>query len=159
MRRVPADKQHVAFAKIDPGDADIAAGACGFRDGDGIAVDDRVFLDHDGIGAIGNHAAGEDARGLARTDRAIERPARRDLADHLQPCLRPRSVGGAHRIAVHRRHRLRRLRAPGGDIARQHAMMRGLQRHHLLRHRLAAFKDRGKGVGNGHQRHGRLLEP
>ena len=46
----------------------------------------------------------------------------------------------------------------GGDIARQHAMMRGFQRHHLLGHRLAAFEDRGKGIGNGHQRHGTLLD-
>jgi hypothetical protein len=35
--------------------------------------------------------------------------------------------------------------------------MRSFQRHRLLGHGLAAFKDRSKGIGNGHQRHGRLL--
>ena len=58
-------EQHVALAEIDSRRADIAPRACGFRDGDRVAVGNRVLLDHDGVGAIGDHAAGEDARGLS----------------------------------------------------------------------------------------------
>ena len=85
MRRRPARQQHVAFAEIDAGGTDVPARCRGLRDGDGVAVAHRVFLDHHGVGAVGDHAAGEDARRFAGANRAIERPARRDLADHLEP--------------------------------------------------------------------------
>ena len=53
----------------------------------------------------------------------LERPAGGDLADHLQPRREIGGVSRAHGIAVHRRHRLRRLGAQCRDIARQHAMI------------------------------------
>ena len=43
-----------------------------------------VFLDHDGVGAFGDHAAGEDPDRLARAKRLVERAAGRDFADHLK---------------------------------------------------------------------------
>ena len=78
-------QQHVALAEIDAGGADVPAGHRGFRDGDVIAVDDGVFLDDDGVGAVGDHAAGKDPHRLAGADRPLERAAGRDLADHLEP--------------------------------------------------------------------------
>ena len=154
VRRLPLAQQHVALAEIDAGGADVAPGDRGFGDGDALAVDDRVFLDHDGVGAVGDDAAGEDPRGLAGAQRPVERPAGRDLADHLE--LRPdrRGVGRAHRIAVHRRHRLRRLGAQRRDVARQHAVVGRIERDHLLGQRLGARKNRGQRVGNRHQGHG-----
>ena len=68
-------------------------------------------------------------------------------------------VGRAHRIAVHRRHRLRRLGAQRRNVARQHAVIGGVQRDHFLGQRLGAREDRGKRVGNRHQGHGKLLNP
>ena len=63
-----------------------------------------------------------------------------------------RGVGRAHRIAVHRRHRLRRLGAQRRDVARQHAVMGGIERDHFLGQRLGARENGGKCVGNRHQR-------
>ena len=65
-----------------------------------------------------------------------------------------RRIGRAHRIAVHRRHRLRRLGAQRRDVARQHAVMRRIERDHFLGQRLGARENRGKRVGNRHQCHG-----
>ena len=58
-------QQHVAFTKIDAGAADMAARDRGFSDGNTVALDDRVFLNDDGIGTLGNDAAGKNAHGLA----------------------------------------------------------------------------------------------
>ena len=113
----------------------------------------RVFLDDDGVGAVGDHAAGKNPHRFAGAYLARERAAGRDLADHLQPRGEIGGIRCAHRITVHRRHRLRRLRAPCGDVARQHAMKGGVERGHFLRQRLCACEDRGKGVGNRHQGH------
>ena len=147
-------EQHVALAEIDAGGPDMPPGNGGFRDGDMIAVDAGVFLDDDGIGALGDDAPGENARRLARANRTAERPSRRDLADHLQPRLKISCVGRAHSIAVHRRHRLRRLRPPCRDVARQHAMKGIVERDHFLGQGDRAGKDRSKRIGDRHQGHG-----
>ena len=154
VSRVPHGQQHIAFAKVDAGRADMPSRARGFGDGDAAVLDDGVFLDDDGVGAIGDHAAGKDPHRLAGADFSVERPAGRDLADHLEPRRDMVGVGRAHRIAVHRRHRLRRLGPQRRDVARQHAVMGGVQRDHLLGQRLGAGEDGGKGIGNRHQRHG-----
>ena len=63
-------------------------------DDDGVALALGVLLDHDGVGARRDDAAGEDARGFARADRAVERMSGRDLADELEPrpaCWRHRA--------------------------------------------------------------------
>ena len=122
----------------------------GFGDGDAAVLDDGVFLDDDGVGAVGDHAAGKDPHRLAGADCSVERPAGRDLADHLEPRRHMGGIGRAHRVAVHRRHRLRRLGPQRRDVARQHPVMRGIQRHHFLWQRLGAGKDGGKGIGNRH---------
>ena len=82
-----AGKQHIALMKIDAGRADVPSRRGCFRDGDVIAIHRRIFLNDDGVGAVGDHAAGEDARRFTCAHRAAERPPRRDLADHLQPRL------------------------------------------------------------------------
>ena len=89
----------------------------------------------------------------------LERAAGCDLADHLQARRKCGGVGRAHRIAVHRRHRLWRLRSPRGDVPRQHAMKGGIQRDHFFRQWLGARKDRSKRIGNRHQGHVKLLNP
>ena len=150
----PAREQHVALAEIDAGGADMPPGNGGFRDGDMIAVDAGVFLDDDGIGAVGDHAAGKDPHRFAAAYLALERAAGGDLADHLQPRGKIGGIRRAHRIAVHRRHRLRRLRPPCGDVARQDAMMRGIERYGFFGQRFGAGKDRSKRIGDGHQGHG-----
>ena len=154
VRRRPAREQHVALAEIDAGGTDMPPRNGGFRDGDVVAIDASVFLDDDGIGAVRDHAAGEDPHRFAGADLALERAAGRDLADHLQPRGEIGGIGRAHRIAVHRRHRLRRLRSPRRDVARQHAMIGSVERDHFLGQRIGAGKDRGKRIGNRHQGHG-----
>ncbi len=108
-----------------------------------LSVSHGVFLDDDGVGAFGDHAAGKDPDRLARAKRLVERAAGRDLADHLEPRPGGRCIGGAHRIAVHRRHRLRRLGAQRRDVARQHAVIGRVQRDHFLGQRLGARENRG----------------
>ena len=90
-------------------------------------------------------------------DLPLERPAGGDLADHLQPRREIGGVSRAHRVAVHRRHRLRRLGAPRRDVAREHAVMGSVERDHFFGQRVGAGKDRGKRVGNRHQGHGKKL--
>ena len=154
VRRRPRGQQHVALAEIDAGGPDMPPRCGGFGDGDVIAIDSRVFLDDDRIGAVRDDAAGEDSHGFALAYLAVERPPGGDLTDHLQP---RREIGGirrAHRVAVHRRHRLRRLRSPRGDVAREDTMIRGIERDHFLGQWFGAGQDRGKRIGNGHQGHG-----
>ena len=119
-------------------------------DADVIAVDCRVFLDDDGVGAVGNDAAGENPHRFAAAYLPLERAAGGDLADHLEPCGEIGGVGRAHGIAVHRRHRLRRLGTPRGEIARQHPMPGRIERDHFLGQGLCAGKDRGSRIGNRH---------
>ena len=111
----------------------------------------RVLLDDDGVGAGRHHAAGEDARGLSGADLAVERPARRDLADQLQRRRHLRDIGGAHRIAVHRRHVGRRLGAQRRDIGGQHAAFGFDQRRVLARQRLDAIEHAGERVSDQQQ--------
>ena len=79
----PALEQHIALAEIDAGGADVPPRNGGFRDGEAIAVDAGVLLDDDGIGAVRDHAAGEDPHRFAAADLSLERAARGDLAYHL----------------------------------------------------------------------------
>ena len=57
-------KQHIALAEVDAGGADVPSRNGGVRDGDVIAIDAGVFLDDDGVGSVGDHAAGKDPHGL-----------------------------------------------------------------------------------------------
>ena len=47
-------------------------------------------------------------------------------------------ISRTHRIAIHRRHRQRRLRPPRGDVAREDAMMGGIKGHHFFGQRFSA---------------------
>ncbi len=147
-------QEHVTLAEIDAGGADVPTGDRGFLDHDPLAGGDRVLLDHDGVRATGNDAAGEDPYGLAGADRPGERSARRDFADHGEFRIDRRGIGRAHRVAVHRRHRLRRLRAPRRDVTREHAMVGLVEGDHFFRQRLCTRQHRSKRVGNRHQGHG-----
>ena len=153
MRRLPAESNTSPCVEVDSGRPDVPAFDRGFRERDAAPVGNRVLLDHDRIGAVGNDAAGEDPHGFTCADSPLEWPAGGDLADDREPGPRLRGVGSAHGIAVHRRHRLRRLGASRRDIARKDAMERLIQRDHFLRERPGAGEDRGEGVGNRHQGH------
>ena len=122
----------------------------GLGDGDATTIGHGILLDHDGVGAVGDHAAGEDPHRLAGAQRLAERPAGRDLADHLQTRPRGRGIRRTDRIAVHRRHRLWRLGAQGRHVARQHAVKGCVQRGHFLRQRLGARENGCKRLGNRH---------
>ena len=145
-----AGEQYVALAEIDTGGADMPSLHGRLGDGDVIAVDCRVFLDDDGVGAVGNDAAGENPHRFAAAYLPLERAAGGDLADHLEPCGEIGGVSRAHGIAVHRRHGLRRLGTPRGEIARQHPMPGGIERDHFFGQRVCAGKDRGNRIGNRH---------
>ncbi|MGY2885657.1 hypothetical protein ACVIHI_002771 [Bradyrhizobium sp. USDA 4524] len=82
-----AGEQHLALTEVDPSRADVPPDAGGLRDRDVVAVDGGVLLDDHRVGAIGDHAAGEDPHRLAGADRPLERPAGGDFADHLEPGL------------------------------------------------------------------------
>ena len=120
----------------------MASGDRRLGDGDAATVGHGVFLDDNGVSGVGDHAAGKDPHRFAAPNRLFERAARRDLADHLEPCAEARGVGRSHGIAVHRRHRLRRLGAQRRDIARQHAMVGRVERDHFLGQRLGARENR-----------------
>jgi hypothetical protein len=109
------------------------------RHGHHIAVAGRVLLNDDGVGAVGDHAAGKDARRLTLADGARERPSGRDLADDGEPGRGLRDVFGPRRVAVHRRHRRRRLCPARRKVGREHAPECVGERH----------GDDGQGRGSG----------
>ena len=57
--------------------------AVDFLDRDGLAVAGGELLNDDGVAAVGMHAAGEDARGLAGADFAVKRMPGGDFTDQL----------------------------------------------------------------------------
>jgi len=132
----------------------VPTGDGGFLDRDALALGDRVLLDHDGVRASGNDAAGEDSHRFAGADYSRERPARRDLADHGELCVDLGRISRAHGVTVHRRHRLRRLGTPRRDVAREHVVVGFVEWNHLFRQRLHAGQHRGERVRNRHQGHG-----
>ena len=88
---------------------------------------------------------------LAGADRAAKRPSGRDFADHLE--LRAEhSVSRTHGVTVHRRHRVRRLRQPRCDVARQHASAGLIQRHLFFGQSCGAVEHGAPGIAHRHQR-------
>ena len=55
-----------------------------FLNGDFLCVGFRIFLDDDGVGAVGNGRAGEDAYRLVAADGTLVTSASRRLADSFQ---------------------------------------------------------------------------
>ncbi len=66
-------------------------------------------------------------------------------------CRHLRDIGGAHRIAVHRRHVGRRLGAQRRDIGGQHAAFGFDERRVLARQRLDAIEHAGERVSDQQQ--------
>ena len=91
---------------------DVHRGAIGGELGD---------LDHDGrVGARRHRRAGHDAHRLALVDRAVERGARGQRADHPQGHRHLGDVGRAHREAVDRGVRERRDGLGCDDLLGEH---------------------------------------
>jgi hypothetical protein len=101
-----------------------------------------------------DHAASKNPQGFAGAERAVERAAGGDLADHLQARTRRSRIDRSHRIAIHRRHRLRRLGAQRRDVARQHPVPGGIERDQFFGQWLGARENRFERIGNRHQCHG-----
>ncbi len=133
MRRRPLAQQHVAWREIEPGAADVPARRR-------WPVDRRSTRSPSRASCFpGSRPC---RRRRARTPpvkmrtaspaptRARERMAGRDLADQPQPRRHARDVGGAHRVAVHRRDVGRRLRA---QRARDRRRARGHRRRRAAR--------------------------
>ena len=108
-----------------------------------------LLLDHDRIGAFGDHAAGEDTRRFTAADGARKRPPGGDFADDFQAHRHARHIGGAHGIAVHGGHVGGRLGAPrlqwkGKDAAIGVGERRffGRQRRGVFEHAFERLSDR-----------------
>jgi hypothetical protein len=113
-----------------------------------VTVAPGLLLDHDRVGSLREHAARENARRFAVTDRKRKRPAGGDFADNLQAHRRIGDIGGTHGVAVHCRHVGRRLRAPRLERVGEDAVMRlverrlfGRQRRRVLQHAFERVSD------------------
>ena len=118
---VTALEQDFAFLEVETAGSDVLArrGRCRHRHG--IAVARGVFLNDDGVGAFRHDATRKNPRGFALADGARERPSGRNFADDLETGRDLRDVGGAGGVAIHRRHRRRRLGAARGEVGGEHA--------------------------------------
>ena len=96
---------HRARGDITAARTDVGTGGNGIGNLHFVVMIDNILYGDDGIGPLGNHAAGGDSHRLSRTERLRRRPAGRDPEDNRQ---RPRRIGGANREAVHRGARKRR---------------------------------------------------
>ena len=121
----PGGQQHVALGEIEPGAADVAALGRRLARDDARAIGVRHLLDQHRVGARRHRRAGEDADRLARTDRTAEPAPGGTLADERQ---RPREVGVAHGVAVHRRDVGGRLRASRREVGGERAAAAGGER-------------------------------
>jgi hypothetical protein len=113
-----------------------------FGENDLVALELYIFLDHDGVGALGHGRAGENAHGGCRSKLA-RRVAAAALAAQRQDKTGGHQVGGAHGIAVHGgiiERGVVHLRAqfPRGETA-----MRLRQRHRLCRGGWRDFRENG----------------
>ena len=106
----------------------MAPGLRHFADGDDAAIGTGIFLQNDGIGALRNDTAGEDAHRLPRVNGAAERMTGRRTADHAQTRRHHGRIGGAQRVTVHCRNREGRLVEAGNRIVRQNAVERSGER-------------------------------
>ena len=107
--------------EVEPLGADVLALARTGGDHDSIADAFGVLLDHDRIGAGRQDAAREDPRGLADTNRSLERMPGCHFADELEIDRYLRNVRRAHGVAVHSRYVRGRLGPQRRDIGSQHA--------------------------------------
>ena len=104
---------------------------------------DNILDGDDGIGALGNGAAGRDPHRLSALQGSRHRPAGSDPRHHGEPARR---VGRPHGVAVHRRARERRQidGRPGG--LGQYAAGGGFQPDRLGRKWPSVFEDQALGL-------------
>ena len=110
------------------GAADVLAGRHLDRDRDRLGAAVGVLDPDHRVGSLGDHRAGRDRDRLTGAESARRRVPGPRLADHRQPGrLRARGagrVGGADRVAVHRRVVEARHRVGAGDVLGQDATER-----------------------------------
>ena len=100
MHHLTCVPDHFALLHILTAQPNVLKGFHAFGDLHAIRLHARVLLHHHGIGARGHGGSGKNPQALSRLQGALERTARRHLADAFQ--LRARaSLGGNHRVAVH----------------------------------------------------------
>jgi hypothetical protein len=137
VEALPGLQERLSGAEIEAARANEAAPRRACENRDGLALDARVLLDDDRVGAARQRRAGEDAHRFSPPDAAREAAPGDARADDAQRRWRARHVLRAHRVSVHGGGGERRLRAQGGEIARQGALVTGVQRHGLGGDRLA----------------------
>jgi hypothetical protein len=143
--------RHAAGAHVLAGGAHVAPGAAGRVVARVAVVDDehargvagvgaRVLDAHHRVGAVGHRGAGGDAHREAGADRPVAPRSLPCAAAYAvaatrsatgPPGARAAHVGGAHRVAVHRRVRPRRHVGRRGHVPREHAADGVGERDHL----------------------------
>jgi glycosyltransferase involved in cell wall biosynthesis len=103
----------------------------------------NILEGDDGIGSLGDDAAGRDSHRLTRLQDTRRRQAGRDAEDHRQPPGRVRSPKGE---AVHCGARKRRQIDYGGGLRDEHASGGSIERHALRREALYALEDEALGL-------------
>jgi hypothetical protein len=142
--------QAVAFSEIHACGADIGPGGGGLGDLDGVTLAPGVFLDQDGVGAVGHRGAGKDADRLALADGAAMAAAGRRLTGDGEPGA-GEGVRGADRVAVHGRGGEGRLVAGGERVGGQNPAGGVGQRDFLGAGGIDQSEDAGEGVGDWEQ--------
>ena len=151
-QRAALRQSGVAGGEIQPCLADIPPRLRRFLHRDRIAVGVGVLLNGDGVGAVRDRRAGENAHRFARPYDPVESGARRRNADLAQRRGRRRHIGGAHRIAVHRRDIGGRLGPSRDDRRCQNPPQRLGHGDLLAGQGFESVHDPRPRLGDGHQR-------
>ena len=147
-------QEHLAGREVEPRRTHIAAGSS--REVHRhlpIPACERVLLDHDRIGSLGDRSAGEDAHRLPGAELTFEGVACRAHADEGELCGRLGNIGGSHRVSIHRRCRKGRLVSRGDEAFSERAAV-GLAERHALRRQgfLRGRKNARERLGDGQKR-------
>ena len=122
-----------------------------------VAIACGVFLDQDGVGPRRHRRSSKDAQGRSCRNRRGRRTAGCAFARHAP---RPRMLGRAHGITIHRRQIGPGLVAQGNQILRQPAADSLADRHRLRRQRLCKSEQAGLRLCDRQQAHsGRRQSP
>ena len=147
-------QEHLAGREVEPRGAHIAASGSGEAHRHlPITSWNRILLDHDRIGSLGDGSAGEDAHRLAGAELAFESMARRAHADEAERRGGRGDIGCPYRITIHRRRRKGRLVSRGHEVLGERAAMGFAERHALGRQRFFGGRENSREcLGDGQKR-------
>ncbi len=147
-------QQHVTGGKILPGTTNMPAHGRRFGNSHPIAIAVGVFLDHNPIGAVRQHAAGKQPQRLARAQHPNPGMPGRRRADHTKPRAQ-RRIACPHGVAIHRRYVAWRLGQAGMHRGGGHPVPGLGERDDFGGGGVECGEDAGAGFGDGD--HGRAL--